>query len=376
LSAVAASSSQVNLSWTASTDNVAVAGYDVFRSNVQIATTTSTRFSDVGLSAGAQYTYAIAAFDGAGNVSAQTAPVTVTTPAPDAAPPSTPGNVASSNITASSVTLTWSPSSDNVGVAGYRVFRNGSLVATVSTTSYTDSGLAPNTSYSYTVAAYDASNNVSVQSQPLIITSAAGSAVPPSFVQVNHNQTSVGSSVSVALNAVTSASNTLVAYVIWDNTGSVALTDSRGDSFTSVGAAPVWAGKFSAQVFYASNIAGGMDSVTASFRTSVTSFGVMYVLEYAGISTVNPVDVSVSASGSSSTLNSGSAATTSPNDLIFGAGVSDNVVTAAGSGFIGRDMAYGNIVEDRIAGAAGSYSATATQSGNMWAMQMVAFRPK
>ena len=114
--------------------------------------------------------------------------------------------------------------------------------------------------------------------------------------------------------------------------------------------------------------------MTATFRTSVTSFGVVYVHEYAGISAINPADVTTSASGSSASLNSGTAITTSANDLLFGAGVSDIMVTAAGSGFISRDLAYGNITEDRIAGSIGSYAATATHNGKMWGMQMVAFR--
>ena len=96
--------------------------------------------------------------------------------------------------------------------------------------------------------------------------------------------------------------------------------------------------------------------------------------EYAGISVTNPVDVTASASGSSATLNSGTVTTTSANDLIYGAGVSDNAVTAAGTGFTPRDLSYGNITEDRIAGTVGSYSATATHNGSMWGMQLVAFR--
>ena len=114
--------------------------------------------------------------------------------------------------------------------------------------------------------------------------------------------------------------------------------------------------------------------ITATFRTSVNSFGVLYVHEYAGISKTNPVDVTSSAVGASSSLNSGSVTTTSPNDLVFGAGVSDDSVTAGGSGFSVRDLSYGNITEDKIATSAGSYAATATHSGNRWAMQVVAFR--
>jgi hypothetical protein len=94
----AVSSSQINLSWTASTDDVGVAGYQVFRNNVQIATSTSTSFSDTALTPNTQYTYALSAFDSAGHTSTQTAPVTVTTPPPDITPPSVPANLQSSKF--------------------------------------------------------------------------------------------------------------------------------------------------------------------------------------------------------------------------------------------------------------------------------------
>jgi hypothetical protein len=81
-----------------------------------------------------------------------------------------------------------------------------------------------------------------------------------------------------------------------------------------------------------------------------------------------------SASGSSTALNSGSVTTTSTNDLIFGAGATLGTVTAAGSGFVSRDLSYGNITEDRTAVTVGSYSATATQKTQKWVMEMVAFR--
>ena len=374
LSAAAVSSTQIDLGWTASTDNVGVSSYQVFRNNVPIATTKTATYSDTGLSPSTQYTYTVAAADAAGNTSSQSAPVSVTTPALDITPPSVPGNLQSSNVTASSLTITWSASTDDVAVAGYRVFRNGSQVATTTATSYADSGLASQTTYAYTVAAFDYSNNVSAQSQPLSVTTSAGAPTPPSFVQVKQNQVTNGTAVSAVFSGATHAGSTIVAYVIWDNTGSVIVTDSLGDHFVSVSAPTIWSGGYSAQVFYATNILGGADTVTATFRNSVSSFGIVYAHEYAGISVANPVDVTVAASGSSSSLSSGIATTTSANDLIFGAGVSDNAVTAAGSGFTARDMAYGNITEDRTASSTGSYSATATHNGSSWAMQMVAFR--
>jgi len=154
----------------------------------------------------------------------------------------------------------------------------------------------------------------------------------------------------------------------------VCFADSAGNSFVSVSAPVNWGNGSSAQVFYASNIAGGPDTVTAAFRTPVTAYGVVYVHEYAGISAINPVDITAVASGASTLMNSGVATTTTANDLIFGAGVSDDTVTAAGYNFASRDLAYGNITEDRVALSVGPYAATATHSGRMWGMQLVAFR--
>jgi hypothetical protein len=226
------------------------------------------------------------------------------------------------------------------------------------------------------VAAYDYSANLSNQSQPLVVSTAAVAVTPPSFVQVKHNEIGSGTILSAAFNAATTAGNTIIVYVVWSNSGSVTLTDSRGNQFVSVGGPVGWGSSYSAQVFYATNIAGGTDTVTATFRNSVSSFGVIYTHEYAGINAVNPVDATAAASGSSASMNSGSVATTSSNDLVFGAGVSGSSVTAAGTGFAVRDLTYGNITEDRTASTPGTFSATATQNGNAWAMQVVAFRAK
>ena len=79
LSGTSPSSSQVNLSWGASTDNVGVAGYRVLRNSSQIATTTSLTYSDTGLTASTTYTYAITAFDAAVSFPAPSKSVSVTT---------------------------------------------------------------------------------------------------------------------------------------------------------------------------------------------------------------------------------------------------------------------------------------------------------
>jgi hypothetical protein len=89
LSASAVSSSQINLSWTGSTDNMGVTGYDVYLDDVVLTTTTATSFEHTGLTAGTAYNYRVRSHDAAGNKSATTAPVSATTlPAPVADAPS------------------------------------------------------------------------------------------------------------------------------------------------------------------------------------------------------------------------------------------------------------------------------------------------
>ena len=97
-------------------------------------------------------------------------------PAP--AGPTAPTNLVSSNITSSSVVLSWTASTGTLGVAGYYVYRcqgtgcNPAMIGTTSNTSVQDTGLASGTSYTYAVAAYDASHNVSALSAPFSATTA------------------------------------------------------------------------------------------------------------------------------------------------------------------------------------------------------------
>src|SRR5207245_9554946 len=83
----------------------------------------------------------------------------------DTTPPSVPTGLTASAVSSSQINLSWTASSDNVGVSGYRVFRGGTQIATTSTTSYANTGLSPSTTYSYTVAAYDDAGNLSAQSK-------------------------------------------------------------------------------------------------------------------------------------------------------------------------------------------------------------------
>ena len=100
-------------------------------------------------------------------------------PPPDTQPPTTPANLAVTATTSSSVSLSWSASTDNVGVTAYDVYRNGALATSVPGTTATVTGLSASTTYSFTVKARDAAGNVSAASNAVSATTTAGGPPPP-----------------------------------------------------------------------------------------------------------------------------------------------------------------------------------------------------
>ncbi|EAU63945.1 sheath polysaccharide-degrading enzyme [Stigmatella aurantiaca DW4/3-1] len=93
---------------------------------------------------------------------------------PDTQAPTTPANLLATATSSSQINLSWNASSDNVGVSGYDVYRNGSAVGSSGTNSYSDTGLAASTAYSYTVRARDAAGNTSAASNTATATTQAG----------------------------------------------------------------------------------------------------------------------------------------------------------------------------------------------------------
>jgi chitodextrinase len=183
LAATVRSSARIDIAWNASTDNVGVQGYRVYRGSTLVATVASPRYSDTGLTASTQYSYRVASVDAAGNASAQTGSVSATTQGVDSTKPTIPTSLSATATAWNVVSLSWTASTDNVAVTRYTVLRGGISISVVdgSVTSFVDHGTSGKTQYSYTVKASDAAGNTSSASTAKSVTTPALDTTPPSI---------------------------------------------------------------------------------------------------------------------------------------------------------------------------------------------------
>lgn len=151
----------VRLTWEASSDDVAVASYRVYRNAVELAVVGAPALSydDDTAEWNTTYIYGVEAIDTSGNVSVARATDSITLPDVDTVPPSAPGSLAGEPGHRSN-RLTWAAATDNVGLQGYNVYRNGVRVGTLGPESleFVDGGLSELTSYTYQVKALDSAN--------------------------------------------------------------------------------------------------------------------------------------------------------------------------------------------------------------------------
>ncbi|MEU3076603.1 glycosyl hydrolase family 18 protein [Streptomyces laurentii] len=165
------------LDWTPATaGDHPVTGYEILSRGAVVGTASSTSGTVTGLAPATAYTFTVRAKDTRGNTGPESPPVTVTTvdPASDPNPPTAPGNLRSTGVTSSSVSLAWNAATDDKGVVAYDVYKAGALTRTVpgDTTSVTVSGLGPANPYTFTVRARDAADNASPPSNALTVTTA------------------------------------------------------------------------------------------------------------------------------------------------------------------------------------------------------------
>jgi hypothetical protein len=288
-----------------------------------------------------------------------------TPPPTDTTPPSDPTNVVATPQTSTSVSVTWTASTDNVGVTGYRVYRNGALLTTTPTVGYADTTATQNTAYVYGVAAVDAVPNASATVNAASVTTPADP--PPSgavaFRAGSTAQVGAGTSLVVTKPAGLAAGDVIIATV--SSRGKPTITPPAGwtlvtstDNSTTMRQAVYW------------RAAGASEPATWTFTLSQAKAAVVQLAAYSGVSTTAPVrafGASVNASGTTVTApavtaNSGDAVvavfgTARSSNLTVGASLSKRtqVSSVGGSNFVSG--AEG----DRIAtvtGSTGTFTAT------------------
>jgi chitodextrinase len=188
LAAAPASPTQINISWTASTDDVAVAGYEITRNGASVATANGTTLSDSGLTASTLYSYAVRAFDTSNNYSPFSESVATTTPAPpaDTIPPSASMTAPPSGSTVAGVVTVAADATDNIGVHDVEFLVDGVTVNDDTTAPYSfswDTTTTSNGPHTLSARAHDSAGNFGLASGVVTVTvNNQPSQLPPDLV--------------------------------------------------------------------------------------------------------------------------------------------------------------------------------------------------
>jgi outer membrane protein assembly factor BamB len=208
-----------------------------------------------------------------------------------------------------------------------------------------------------------------------------GAVSTPAFVQKGSAvPQSPQSSVTVTFAAAQAAGDLAVVVVGWNDTVAqvASVTDTAQNTY-QLAVGPTKQGtQLSQSIYYAANIAAAAagNKVTVRFDQPA-QYADVRILEYRNIAPTSPVDRAVAGTGTNASSSSGAVTTTNASDLLVGANIVLTGTTGPGSGFTSRVITSpdGDIAEDRVVSAVGSYSATAPlSSAGGWVMQMVAFR--
>jgi hypothetical protein len=191
-------------------------------------------------------------------------------------------------------------------------------------------------------------------------------------------QVSVSTTITKAFAAASTTGNLIVVHLDWDNQARniLTVTDNKGNTYTRINGPTNWNGaNYRAELWYAYNITGGgaAISITANLSGAPTSFSQIYISEYSGIVTTNPLDQNSVAIGNSNAVSSGAKTTTYDHELIYGASIGASGVLTTGAGFTNRSAANSNIIEDKKAPAIGSNDAKFTSASGNWIAQMATF---
>jgi hypothetical protein len=215
---------------------------------------------------------------------------------------------------------------------------------------------------------------------PIPSPTATPMASTPKFVQSGYSTPSSQSIVTVRYAGSQAAGGLNVVVVGWGDTTTIvnSVTDSVGNAYTLAVGPTKYSKTLSQSIYYAKNILGASAGNVVSVKFSrTTPYPDVRILQYSGLDTANPLDVTTSAIGTGSICDSGLLNTTGPARMLVAANMVTDHTSTAGVGFTMRAITNpdGNGAEDRIVTSTGSYSATAGLNQRCdWVMQMVAFR--
>ena len=228
--------------------------------------------------------------------------------------PSVPTGLTASAVSSGQINLVWSPSSDNTGVTGYDIYRNGTFLTTTTGTgtTYSDTSVSASKLYSYTVDARDGAGNVSNQSTPPATATTPSGPSGPTLVQ------SAGSSTTTVTLPAASTPGDLLVLSGGLFTGAskpiTAVSDGK-NTWTKVMAQAVSGQNSDGELWYASN-AASVQSVTVTTGASTVA---LQLQEFSGVATTSPlIDTSAGAANTGSAASSGTVTPAATGELAVG----------------------------------------------------------
>ncbi|MGH3430583.1 MAG: fibronectin type III domain-containing protein, partial [Mycobacteriales bacterium] len=257
----------------------------------RIVTATGSYTATATLSPSGNYAMQMAAFRAAGGGGSG-----------DTQPPTAPSSLSATALSSSQINLSWTASTDNVGVTGYRIERcqgtgcsSFTQIGTTTATTYSSGGLVASTSYSYRVRATDGAGNLSPYSNTATATTqqaTTGGGGTLAYVQGGEAiPQTPQTSVSVTLNAQAAGDFNLVV-IGWNNATSsvLSVTDSAGNSYALTGGPTTDPQAGSQAIYYAANIAASASNRVIVTFDSPVPYPDLRVVEYSGVDPTNPID--------------------------------------------------------------------------------------
>jgi Concanavalin A-like lectin/glucanases superfamily/Bacterial Ig domain len=300
---------------------------------------------------------------------------------PDTTPPTVSIAAPANGAAVAGIAAVSASASDDVGVAGVQFMLDhanlGNEVVSAPYSQQWNTRTANAGNHSLAAVARDFVGNKTVSPAVSVVVSTANPGGKIGFVQVKATTPqSASASVAVSYPLVQTAGNLNIVAVGWNDTTSTvnSVKDSLGNSY-ALAIGPTTGTGLRQSIYYARNIAGGSNTVTVTFNRAA-AFVDVRVLEYSGLDTSSPLDVTAEGTGRATSPSSKSATTTAANELIFGAGMTDARFTGSGGGFTSRIITTpdADIAEDKIVSSVGNYSAAAPAPSSKWVMQMATFR--